>query len=39
VRIPYALPEEQLAEAIELLARAWHSITGSAAPEPTTVVV
>jgi len=39
VRIPYALPEEQLAEAIELLARAWHSITGSATPEPTTVVV
>ena len=28
VRIPYALPEEQLTEAIELLARAWHSITG-----------
>ncbi len=39
VRIPYALPEEQLTEAIELLARAWHSITGSAAPEPKTVVV
>ena len=39
VRVPYALPEEQLTEAIELLARAWHSITGSAAPEPTAVVV
>jgi len=39
VRVPYALPEEQLTEAIELLARAWQSITGSAAPEPTTVVV
>jgi DNA-binding transcriptional MocR family regulator len=39
VRVPYALPEDQLTEAIELLARAWHSITGSAAPEPTTVVV
>jgi DNA-binding transcriptional MocR family regulator len=39
VRIPYALPEEQLTEAIELLARAWHSITGATAPEPTTVVV
>ncbi|MBX5487906.1 MAG: PLP-dependent aminotransferase family protein, partial [Mycolicibacterium hassiacum] len=38
VRIPYALPEEQLAEAVELLARAWHSVTGSASPEPTTVV-
>ncbi len=39
VRVPYALPEDQLSEAIELLARAWHSVTGSAAPEPTTVVV
>jgi len=39
VRIPYALPEEQLSEAIELLSRAWHSITGSGAPEPTAVVV
>ncbi|MGV0852933.1 MocR-like transcription factor YczR [Mycolicibacterium phlei] len=39
VRVPYALPEDQLAEAIELLARAWHAVTGSAAPEPTTVVV
>jgi DNA-binding transcriptional MocR family regulator len=39
VRIPYSLPEEQLSEAIESLARAWHSITGSAAPEPTTIVV
>ena len=39
VRVPYTLPEEQLTEAVELLARAWHSITGSAAPEPTAVVV
>lgn len=39
VRVPYALPEDQLSAAIELLARAWHSVTGSAAPEPTTVVV
>ena len=39
VRVPYALPEEQLSAAIELLARAWHSVTGSTAPEPTTVVV
>ena len=39
VRVPYALPEDQLSAAIELLARAWHSITGSTAPEPTTVVV
>ncbi|OBK74066.1 PLP-dependent aminotransferase family protein [Mycobacterium sp. 1274761.0] len=39
VRVPYALPEDELSAAIELLARAWHSVTGSTAPEPTTVVV
>ena len=39
VRVPYALPEDQLADAVVLLARAWHSVTGSVAPEPTTVVV
>lgn len=39
VRVPYALPEEQLSEAVELLARAWRSVTGLSAPEPTTVVV
>jgi DNA-binding transcriptional MocR family regulator len=39
VRVPYALPEEQLTEAVELLVQAWHSVTGSAAPEPTTLVV
>jgi DNA-binding transcriptional MocR family regulator len=39
VRVPYALPEVELSDAIELLARAWHSVTGSTAPEPTTVVV
>lgn len=39
VRVPYALPEDQLSEAVALLARAWHSVTGSAAPETTTVVV
>ncbi|MDT5099582.1 MAG: hypothetical protein QOC76_3319 [Mycobacterium sp.] len=39
VRVPYALPEDELSAAIELLARAWHSVTGSIAPEPTTVVV
>ena len=32
VRVPYALPEEQLSAAIELLARAWHGVTGSIAP-------
>ena len=39
VRVPYALPEDQLSAAIELLARAWHSVNGSAAPEPAIVVV
>jgi DNA-binding transcriptional MocR family regulator len=39
VRVPYALPEDELSAAIELLARAWHSVTGSTAPEPTSVVV
>jgi DNA-binding transcriptional MocR family regulator len=39
VRVPYALPEDQLSAAIELMADAWHSVTGSTAPEPATVVV
>lgn len=39
VRVPYALPEEQLSEAVELLAQAWRNVTGLSAPEPTTVVV
>ncbi len=39
VRVPYALAEDELSAAIELLARAWHSVTGSTTPEPTTIVV
>ena len=39
VRIPYTLPEEQLTEAVELLARAWLTVTGVTAPEPRAVVV
>ena len=39
IRVPYTLPDDQLTEAVELLARAWRSVTGSAAPEPTAVVV
>lgn len=39
VRIPFTLPEEQLAEAVSLLSRAWRSVTGSAAPDPSAVVV
>jgi DNA-binding transcriptional MocR family regulator len=31
IRVPYTLPDEQLTEAIELLARAWRSITGAGA--------
>jgi DNA-binding transcriptional MocR family regulator len=29
IRVPYTLPDEQLTEAIELLARAWRSVTGT----------
>ena len=39
VRVPYALPEDQLTEAVDLIARAWHSVTGSATPQPTAVVI
>jgi DNA-binding transcriptional MocR family regulator len=39
IRVPYTLPDEQLVEAIELLARAWRSVTGLRVSEPTTVVV
>jgi DNA-binding transcriptional MocR family regulator len=39
VRIPYVLPEEQLTEAVDLIARAWHSVTGSATPQSTAVVI
>jgi DNA-binding transcriptional MocR family regulator len=39
IRVPYALPDEQLTEAVVLLARAWRSVSGSAGPEPYAVVV
>jgi DNA-binding transcriptional MocR family regulator len=39
IRVPYALPDEQLTEAIALLARAWRSVTGSTGPDPQAVVV
>lgn len=39
IRVPFTLPDDQLVEAIELLARAWRSVTGLTAPEPTAVVV
>ena len=31
---PITLPEDQLTEAVELLARAWHTVTGSTAASP-----
>ena len=31
IRVPYALPDDQLAEGISLLARAWSQVTGSTA--------
>jgi DNA-binding transcriptional MocR family regulator len=39
LRIPYTLPEDQLVEAVDLLARAWRAVTGTKAPEPGAVVV
>jgi DNA-binding transcriptional MocR family regulator len=39
IRVPYTLPEDQLAEAVELLARAWHSVTGTSAAGSRAVVV
>ena len=29
IRVPYTLPDDQLVEAVELLARAWRSVTGT----------
>lgn len=39
IRIPYTLPEPQLVDAIELLTRAWHSVTGASATDFGAVVV
>ncbi len=39
IRLPYALPEPQLEEAVALLVRAWRSITGAPAPDTHAVVV
>jgi DNA-binding transcriptional MocR family regulator len=39
IRVPYTLPNDQLSEAIELLARAWRSVTGATTPEPHAMVV
>ena len=39
IRVPYTLPEAKLVEAVELLARAWHSVTGAGSPGYGAVVV
>lgn len=39
IRVPYTLPEERLTEAVELLSRAWYSVTGSGSAEYGAVVV
>lgn len=39
IRVPFTLPEDQLTEAVQLLARAWHTITGSTAAEPSAAMV
>jgi DNA-binding transcriptional MocR family regulator len=39
IRVPYTLPDEQLTAAVQLLARAWRSVTGATGPEPHAVVV
>jgi DNA-binding transcriptional MocR family regulator len=39
IRVPYTLPDDQLAEAVELLARAWRSVTGATTPELHAMVV
>jgi DNA-binding transcriptional MocR family regulator len=39
IRVPYTLPDEQLTDAIALLARAWRSVTGSAGSESHAVVI
>lgn len=39
IRLPYALPEPELEAAVQLLVRAWHSITGTLSAPPQTLVV
>jgi DNA-binding transcriptional MocR family regulator len=43
IRVPYSLPDDQLAEGVSLLARAWAQITGSTwtatTPEPGAPVI
>jgi DNA-binding transcriptional MocR family regulator len=39
IRVPYTLPDEQLTEAVQVLSRAWRSVTGSGGVEPQALVV
>ena len=39
VRIPYALEEHELEEAVQLLAQAWHGVTGTLGAQAHTLVV
>ena len=39
IRVPFTLPEDRLTEAIETLARAWYSVTGTGAADFGAVVV
>ncbi|MDH6197160.1 DNA-binding transcriptional MocR family regulator [Mycobacterium frederiksbergense] len=39
IRLPYALSEPELEDAVALLVRAWHSITGTLDARPQTLVV
>jgi DNA-binding transcriptional MocR family regulator len=39
IRLPYTLPDDQLTEAVEVLANAWRSVTGASGSEPYAVVV
>lgn len=38
IRIPYTLPTEQMTEAVTLLARAPHAVTGAAVSQRVVVV-
>jgi DNA-binding transcriptional MocR family regulator len=39
IRVPYTLPEAQLVHAVELVARAWYSVTGDPASQPGHIVI
>lgn len=39
IRIPYTLPPEEMREAVALLARAWHAVTGATAAAQRALVV